>query len=181
MHEYDIPVFPHEAESYEYNPRGGVLTESQDLEPVLRLIDGKPRSVGGDLQQRSSRFAEIDGMKIQAVLHRTHAQPGADQPGPPLQLRLFIRDPQRRVMHHPRRHFSPRRSGRVQNIDPKFATDHRLYIELSTTRNGGKPAAEAQLFTSLLERARTLASRDFLTLLQDLLPEDDLSSMKNGR
>jgi type VI secretion system protein ImpA len=33
----------------------------------------------------------------------------------------------------------------------------------------------------LLERARALASRDFLTLLQDLLPEDDLSSMKQGR
>jgi type VI secretion system protein ImpA len=33
----------------------------------------------------------------------------------------------------------------------------------------------------LLDRAKALASRDFVSLLQDLLPEDDLSSMKSGR
>jgi len=33
----------------------------------------------------------------------------------------------------------------------------------------------------LLDRARALASRDFLGLLQDLLPEDDLSALKSGR
>jgi type VI secretion system protein ImpA len=33
----------------------------------------------------------------------------------------------------------------------------------------------------LLDRARALASRDFLSLLQDVLPEDDLNSMKSGR
>jgi type VI secretion system protein ImpA len=33
----------------------------------------------------------------------------------------------------------------------------------------------------LLDRAKSLASRDFVNLLQDLLPEDDLASMKNGR
>lgn len=33
----------------------------------------------------------------------------------------------------------------------------------------------------LLDRARALASRDFLTLLQDVLPEDDLNSLKSGR
>lgn len=33
----------------------------------------------------------------------------------------------------------------------------------------------------LLDRAKALASRDFLSLLHDVLPEDDLSSMKNGR
>ena len=33
----------------------------------------------------------------------------------------------------------------------------------------------------LLDRAKALASRDFLSLLQDVLPEDDLNSMKNGR
>jgi type VI secretion system protein ImpA len=33
----------------------------------------------------------------------------------------------------------------------------------------------------LLDRARTLASRDFLGLLSDVLPEDDLASMKRGR
>ena len=32
----------------------------------------------------------------------------------------------------------------------------------------------------LLERARALATREFLSLLQDLLPEDDISSMKQG-
>ena len=59
---------------------------------------------------------------------------------------------------------------RVQNIDPKFATDHRLYIELSTTRNGGKPEAEAQLFTSLLERARTLPGVADATLAWQVFP-----------
>jgi type VI secretion system protein ImpA len=33
----------------------------------------------------------------------------------------------------------------------------------------------------LLDRAKVLATRDFLTLLKDILPEDSLSSMKNGR
>ncbi len=33
----------------------------------------------------------------------------------------------------------------------------------------------------LLERARLLASRDFLSLLHEVLPEDDLNSMKEGR
>ena len=33
----------------------------------------------------------------------------------------------------------------------------------------------------LLDRARTLAARDFVSLLQDLLPADDLSSMKQGQ
>ncbi|HEY1942573.1 MAG TPA: type VI secretion system ImpA family N-terminal domain-containing protein [Roseiarcus sp.] len=33
----------------------------------------------------------------------------------------------------------------------------------------------------LIDRAKTLASRDFLSLLQEVLPEDDLASMKNGR
>jgi type VI secretion system protein ImpA len=33
----------------------------------------------------------------------------------------------------------------------------------------------------LLERAKALAARDFVNLLQDLLPEDNLASMKNGR
>jgi type VI secretion system protein ImpA len=33
----------------------------------------------------------------------------------------------------------------------------------------------------LIDRAKALASRDFLSLLQDLLPEDDLNSMKRGR
>jgi type VI secretion system protein ImpA len=33
----------------------------------------------------------------------------------------------------------------------------------------------------LLDRAKALASRDFLNLLQDVLPEDNLASMKNGR
>ena len=33
----------------------------------------------------------------------------------------------------------------------------------------------------LLERARSLASRDFLSLLHELMPEDDLDSMKRGR
>jgi type VI secretion system protein ImpA len=33
----------------------------------------------------------------------------------------------------------------------------------------------------LLDRAKALASRDFVNLLQDLLPEDDLASMKSGR
>lgn len=32
----------------------------------------------------------------------------------------------------------------------------------------------------LLDRAKALASRDFLSLLHEVLPEDDLSSMKNG-
>lgn len=32
----------------------------------------------------------------------------------------------------------------------------------------------------LLDRAKALATRDFLSLLQDLLPEDDLSAMKTG-
>ena len=33
----------------------------------------------------------------------------------------------------------------------------------------------------LLDRARALASRDFLSLLQDVLPEDDLNALKSGR
>lgn len=33
----------------------------------------------------------------------------------------------------------------------------------------------------LLDRAKALATRDFLSLLRDVLPEDDLASMKNGR
>lgn len=33
----------------------------------------------------------------------------------------------------------------------------------------------------LLERARALASRDFVSLLHEVLPEDDIQSMKNGR
>ncbi len=33
----------------------------------------------------------------------------------------------------------------------------------------------------LLDRAKALASRDFLALLQDVLSEEDLASMKNGR
>ena len=33
----------------------------------------------------------------------------------------------------------------------------------------------------LLDRAKALASRDFVSLLQDLLPEDNLDSMKKGR
>lgn len=33
----------------------------------------------------------------------------------------------------------------------------------------------------LLDRAKALASRDFVSLLQEVLPEDDLTSMKNGR
>ena len=33
----------------------------------------------------------------------------------------------------------------------------------------------------LLDRAKALASRDFVNLLQELLPEDDLTSMKGGR
>jgi type VI secretion system protein ImpA len=33
----------------------------------------------------------------------------------------------------------------------------------------------------LLDRARALASRDFLSLLHEVLPEDDLDSMKHGR
>jgi type VI secretion system protein ImpA len=32
----------------------------------------------------------------------------------------------------------------------------------------------------LLDRARALAPRDFLSLLQEVLPEDDLSAMKSG-
>jgi len=33
----------------------------------------------------------------------------------------------------------------------------------------------------LLDRARALAARDFLSLLQDVLPEDDLNALKSGR
>ena len=33
----------------------------------------------------------------------------------------------------------------------------------------------------LLERARNLASRDFLSLLQDVLPEDALAALKKGK
>ena len=32
----------------------------------------------------------------------------------------------------------------------------------------------------LLDRAKSLASRDFLSLLRDLLPEEALSSLKGG-
>ena len=38
MHEYDIPVFPHEMESYEYS-RGGLLTESQEMELASELME----------------------------------------------------------------------------------------------------------------------------------------------
>jgi len=38
MHEYDIPVFPHEAESFEYS-RSGVLSESQELELAAELME----------------------------------------------------------------------------------------------------------------------------------------------
>ena len=40
MHEYDIPVFPHETESFEYEyPRSGVLSESQELELAAELME----------------------------------------------------------------------------------------------------------------------------------------------
>jgi uncharacterized protein (DUF697 family) len=38
MHEYDIPVFPHETESFEYS-RSGVLSESQELELAAELME----------------------------------------------------------------------------------------------------------------------------------------------
>lgn len=38
MHEYDIPAFPHEAESYEYSSPG-VLSESQELELAAQLME----------------------------------------------------------------------------------------------------------------------------------------------
>jgi uncharacterized protein (DUF697 family) len=38
MHEYDIPVFPHEAESFEYG-RPGVLSESQEMELAAELME----------------------------------------------------------------------------------------------------------------------------------------------
>jgi uncharacterized protein (DUF697 family) len=38
MHEYDIPAFPHEMESYEYS-RGGLLTESQEMELASELME----------------------------------------------------------------------------------------------------------------------------------------------
>jgi uncharacterized protein (DUF697 family) len=38
MHEYDIPVFPHEAESFEYS-HSGVLSESQELELAAELME----------------------------------------------------------------------------------------------------------------------------------------------
>ena len=38
MHEYDIPVFPHEMESFEYS-RSGVLSESQEMELAAELME----------------------------------------------------------------------------------------------------------------------------------------------
>lgn len=38
MHEFDIPAFPHETESYEYAP-SGVLSESQEYELAAELME----------------------------------------------------------------------------------------------------------------------------------------------
>jgi predicted permease len=57
---------------------------------------------------------------------------------------------------------------RVRNIDPKFATGHRLYIELFTAHK--EPAAETQLFTGLLDQARALPGVQDATLAWRVFP-----------
>jgi predicted permease len=59
---------------------------------------------------------------------------------------------------------------RVQNIDPKFATDHRLSVELLAAQKGGKPEAVTQLFTGLLDQARALPGVLDATLAWEVFP-----------
>jgi predicted permease len=60
---------------------------------------------------------------------------------------------------------------RVQNIDPKFATDHRLYVDLFAAQKGGKPEAVTQLFTGLLDQARALPGVLDATLAWEVFPD----------
>ena len=52
----------------------------------------------------------------------------------------------------------------VENIDPGFATDHLLYVELSAAPGIRTPAAAMQLFSYVLEQARALPGVEDATL-----------------
>jgi type VI secretion system protein ImpA len=52
-----------------------------------------------------------------------------------------------------------------------------LIEQVAAHLRGVEPSSPAPY---LLDRARTLATRDFLTLLSDVFPADTLETMKNG-
>ena len=59
---------------------------------------------------------------------------------------------------------------RVQNIDPGFAADHRLYVNLWAHSEDHKPEAATQLLTGLLEQARALPGVREATLAWQVFP-----------
>jgi len=69
--------------------------------------------------------------------------------------------------------FSPSDAPPVESRVAAFA----LIEQVAAHLRGVEPSSPAPY---LLDRARTLATRDFLTLLSDVFPADTLESMKNG-
>ncbi len=59
---------------------------------------------------------------------------------------------------------------KVQNIDPGFAADHRLYVNLWAHPRDIKPEAATQLLTSLLEQARAIPGVEDATLAWQVFP-----------
>jgi predicted permease len=59
---------------------------------------------------------------------------------------------------------------RVQHIDPGFATDHRLYVNLAAHGTSYTPQALASLYSSLVQQARELPGVEDATLAWEVFP-----------
>lgn len=66
------------------------------------------------------------------------------------------------------------------SVDPSASRAEAMAVidAVAAHLRSAEPSSPAPL---LLERAKSLASRDFLTLLGELMPEESLNAMKNGR
>ena len=152
-----------------------------------RLRDARRRRCGA---RRGARLFR----RLRAVEPRAAAdRPGARDPrqeslrryeiagARPCRRRAGVRRPRRRL-HRAGQRPSGAPSAEFSRADaepaPSRAAALALIDNVASHMRRVEPSSPAPY---LLDRAKALASRDFLSLLQDVLPEDDLASMKNGR
>src|SRR5579884_3484086 len=68
-----------------------------------RLIGGKARWAGGDLENHAARLAEVDGVEVLPVQHWRDIQSSIDEPLAPFALSLVVGHPPRDVVNRANR------------------------------------------------------------------------------
>ena len=87
-------------------------------ELLWRFVDGKAWRIGGDLEEYSARFIEVDRVEVLAVPYGRNLESQPDQLFTPGQLLVIARCAPGNMMHAAHRYYTTRSIRQIQHVEP---------------------------------------------------------------